>query len=219
MITRANKFLLLLAILMPVGACDKVAEVYTDSFVMNYSIHDGIELMPLSPPTTAQYGVKLKLKEPIKRVGHNSTGADKLLYDQLREKHMDMSYSRKVLLYDGAGGAGAIYPDYTSIKVTSDTDYDTTHPAGTALNDIINCQYQSSYLFVIGAYADESLLKAKTKTLSEVTADDLTMHANLNLFFKKDPAAPGPKNISVSVTTDDGRTFTATCVLTFVFEE
>ena len=44
MTSNANKFLLLLAGLLLIGACNKATEVYTDSFVMNYSIHDGIEL-------------------------------------------------------------------------------------------------------------------------------------------------------------------------------
>lgn len=216
MTSNANKFLLLLAGLLLIGACNKATEVYTDSFVMNYSIHDGIELAYELEPGTAQHGLKLRLKEPVKHVGYNSEGADKQLYDNLREKHNDISFSRRVLLYNGVGGAGAMYPDYTSITVTSDSNFDNAHPAGTSLNDLIDCKYQSSYLYVVGGYADESLLEIKTKALADVVPNDLTMLARLNLYFTKNPAKlDNPHDISVSVTTDDGRTFTASYTMNF----
>ena len=62
------------------------------------------------------------------------------------------------------GRRGAMYR-LSCITVTSDSNFDNAHPADASLNDLIDCKYQSSYLYVIGGYADESLLEIKTKAL------------------------------------------------------
>ena len=73
----------------------------------------------------------------------------------------------------------------TSVSITNNSNYD-EGIRRTPLNDII-CEYCSSYLYVIGGYADESLLDAKTKPLLEVTADNLAMLGRLNFFLLKTP--------------------------------
>jgi hypothetical protein len=213
MTTTANKLLLLLAGLLLLGSCNKVTHVYTDSYIMFYNIHRGIELM-YGERVKGEYWLYLSPLDP-KCVSYNSKGNDKIIYDDLCKKHNDLSYCREVTFYNGVGGDGASYPDYTSVSITCNSNYDEEHPAGTPLNDIIICEYCSSYLYVIGGYADESLLDVKTKPLLEVTADDLAMLGRLNFFFTQNPDTPGRHDITVSVTTDDGRTFTATCTMDF----
>ncbi|MGI6313182.1 MAG: hypothetical protein ACOXZI_02465 [Candidatus Cryptobacteroides sp.] len=60
------------------------------------------------------------------------------------------------------------------------------------------------------------MLEIKTKALEDVIPNDLTMLARLNLYFTKNPSKlDKPHNISVSISTDDGRTFTASCTMNF----
>ena len=214
MTTRANKFLLLLASLLLICNCTRVTHVYSDSYIMYYNIHDGIKLM-YGERVKGEYWLYLSPLQPTRIVSYESKNKDKLIYDELCVKHNDLSYCREVPFYNGIGGAIASYPDYTSVSITSNSNYDEEHPAGTPLNDIIICEYCSSYLYVIGGYADESLLDVKTKPLLEVTADDLAMLGRLNFFFTQNPDTSGRHDITVSVTTDDGRTFTATCTMDF----
>lgn len=213
MITRANKLLLLLTGLLLLGSCNKVTHVYSDSYIMDYSIHNNIELM-YGERVKGEYWLYLSPLEP-KHLSYDSKGKDKIIYDDLCKKHNDLSFCREVTFYNGVGGAGALYPNYTSVLITSNSNYDEEHPAGTPLSDIIICEYCSSYLYVLGGYADESLLDVKTKPLLEVTADDLALLGLLNFFFTKNPDTFGRHDITVSVTTDDGRTFTATCTMDF----
>ncbi|NLZ50618.1 MAG: hypothetical protein GX899_02780 [Rikenellaceae bacterium] len=214
MITRANKLLLLLAGLLLLGSCNKVTYVYSDSYIMYYAIHDGIEIWT-NKNKLGQHLLEVRLKKPFKSVSYDSKGEDKIIYDDLCKKHNDLSYCREVPFFNGVGGAIASYPDYTSVSITSNSNYDEEHPAGTPLNDIIICEYCSSYLYVLGGYADESLLGTKIKPLIEVTPEDLMLQARLVFFFTQNPDTPGRHDITVSVTTDDGRTFTATCTMDF----
>jgi hypothetical protein len=181
---------------------------------MYYAIHDGIEIWT-NKNKLGQHLLEVRLKKPFKSVSYDSKGEDKIIYDDLCKKHNDLSYCREVTFYNGVGGAGALYPNYTSVLITSNSNYDEEHPAGTPLNDIIICEYCSSYLYVLGGYADESLLDVKTKPLLEVTDDDLALLGLLNFFFTQNPDTSGRHDITVSVTTDDGRTFTATCTMDF----
>ncbi|HOE94504.1 MAG TPA: hypothetical protein PLU97_03795 [Candidatus Cryptobacteroides sp.] len=214
MTTRANKLLLLLAGLLLLGSCNKVTYVYADSYIMYYAIHDGIEIWT-NKNKLGQHLLEVRLKKPFKSVSYDSKGEDKIIYDELCKKHNDLFYCREVPFFNGVGGAIASYPDYTSVSITSNSNYDEEHPAGTPLNDIIICEYCSSYLYVLGGYADESLLDVKTKPLLEVTDDDLALLGLLNFFFTQNPDTSGRHDITVSVTTDDGRTFTATCTMDF----
>jgi len=215
MITRANKLLLLLAGLLLLGSCNKVTHVYTNSYIMHYILHDGIEIIPDWAYLTRQYGIYVDIKEPFKSVSYDSKGDDKMTYDELCKKHNDLSYCREVAFYNGIGGESASYPDYTSVLITSNSNYDEEHPAGTLLNDIVGCEYGSSFLYVRGGYTDESLNNRIIKPLVEVTAEDLAMNWYLFFFFTKKPDTPGRHDITVSVTTDDGRTFTASCTMDF----
>lgn len=214
MTNRANKFLLLLAGLLLLGSCNKVTHVYSDSYIMYYAIHEGISLRPDGAQLARQYGVYVGFKGLAKFVSYDSKGEDKIIFDELCKKHNDLSYCREVAFFNGAGGERAIYPNYTSVTITSNSNYDEEHPAGTPLNDIMGCEYESSYLYIIGGYADESLLGTKIKPLLEVTPEDLMLRGRLVFFFTKKPDTLGPQDITVSVTTDDDRTFTANCTVT-----
>lgn len=220
MTTRANKLLLLLAGLLLLGGCTPVTLVYTNSYIMHYAIHEGISLRPDGAQLAKQYGVHVGFKGLAKFVSYDSKGEDKMIYDELCKKHNDLSYCREVALYtrEKIGGATACYPNYTSVTITSGSDYDEEHPAGTPLNDIMGCEYKSSYLYILGGYADESLLRTKIKPLIEVAPEDLKLYGCLVFFFTKKPDTLGRHDITVSVTTDDGRTFTATCTVSLTEE-
>ena len=69
-------------------------------------------------------------------------GEDKALFDSICEKYGDVDYNKKELR---AGRMHIIYPDICAILITSDSDYDESHPAGANLADCFEVYGSSCY--------------------------------------------------------------------------
>jgi len=88
--------------------------------------------------------------------GLHSTGKAKERYDELCQKHNDLSYNQKRSLNGGVldvESVGYIDCDFTDISVTADKDFDAAHPAGTNLADIVRFMSWSPYKYISSGYS------------------------------------------------------------------
>lgn len=88
----------------------------------------------------------------------------------------------------------AVYVDnLESLSITSDTDYDAAHPAGTDLKDI--------FLFNHEAYSNMKTFETLLQRDSELN------NSKLFLLFNTAPATTATHTLSISLTVQDGDTF------------
>lgn len=95
---------------------------------------------------------------PPRGYGLRSTGTEKDKYDQLCIKHNDLSYNqyRPLLCNPDDDASSVTYNecDFTEITVTTDKDFDETHPAGENLADIVRFMSWSPYRYILSGYSD-----------------------------------------------------------------
>ncbi len=185
------------------------------SYVYSYSFPSSMELKtgdflygtyPYDGQINSPYGFHVIFKEYAKTVGQWQEGnSDRELFDSLAIKHGDTNFHQDIFL-------NASYPrtpheylgiDFASITVTSNTDFDEEHIAGTPLNDLIQFMAYTPYPFIQSGYQYSTpkgdmwnLLKQETtlidKPLSECTAEDFILtlgHMDNWGFFSEETSA------------------------------
>ena len=148
----------LAAVLLISSGCDPVYEmIKCPSYVVCYVNLDSINLSAESSDPQCiviNHGNDL----PIISYGLRSTGEEKDRYDQLCQKHNDLSYNQYRSLPTGPAidYDSVTYNecDFTEITVTADKDFDETHPAGENLADIVRFMSWSPYRFILSGYSD-----------------------------------------------------------------
>ena len=90
--------------------------------------------------------------------GLHSSGAEKEKYDQLCIKHNDLSYNQDhIIIGDPPRDYESVTHfecDFTKITVTTDKDFDETHPAGTDLSDVVRFMSWSPCKYILSGYSD-----------------------------------------------------------------
>ncbi len=153
-----------------------------------------------------------------------SESIQKEKYDVLCRKHNDMSWNGAYNTYYALG------VDFLSIDFVSDADFDETHSAGTSLADILEFESESYYPYLKNGYnrGQSNRINPPTriiKPLSELTIDDMVMLGqsvpNLVMYpsyelviayldWLSEPTLSKTHNITVTMISDDGRTFEKT---------
>ena len=151
-----------------------------------------------------------------------------LRYDSLCKAHKDTEYSRKEKHYTGQQFGLATYRRMT-LDITSDTQYDAAHPAGTSLADIIEINVYSAKEIIESGY-DISLcgkmkndkgyefhvkgmgheLKMPLKQFNEEYRK--LIRDGIYLDFKTAPDVTSTHRFTVTYRDEDGRVLTATAV-------
>ena len=87
-----------------------------------------------------------------------STGFEKVRYDQLTTQHNDLGYIRMTLAIEGGERFPTrrtyIFNNITSIDVISDTDFSTEYPAGTSLAGFVRLLSVSPMHFIESGYQE-----------------------------------------------------------------
>lgn len=188
--------------------CDRVYEYDVDHYILQYSILKRLYVCPLSQKDSViiLYG---KTHEVTFRSGN---AKDKALYDSLCFVNNDMSYSGPTdLICDMIDSyRECCSPNMASIEVTSNKDYDESHPAGTSLNDCITIEFQSAYEYINSGYQEKFKPENKYKSLAEVTADELQMITD-NCYgyisFTTKPTILDVHYITITLTSQEGEVF------------
>ncbi len=164
-------------------------------------------------------------------------------YDKLCAKHADTSFNYRGYFYQSYMYLEeTIAYDFVSIDLVSDSDFDARHPAGTSLADIVEFRTMTPKPFIDSDYRYEypnERIKGDylihnvpykwfwpvCRLMADLTPDDMTMmgttrkttHLEMAAFrFVARPAAAGEHDMLLTMTTDEGKAFTAR--FTAVFE-
>ena len=145
-----------------------------------------------------------------------------LRYDSLCKAHKDTEYSKKEKHYSGHQFIWATYRRMT-LDVTSDTQYDAAHPAGTSLADIVNIKTYSAKEIIENGYDKSLVVKDEQGCLDLQLGHELKMPLeqfnreyrkliadNIRLNFKTAPDVTSTHRFTVTYRDEDGRVLTAT---------
>lgn len=154
-------------------------------------------------------------------------------YNLLCVKNNDMSFNMEtVFITMNAYTEAVCANDFVSIALVSDIDFDAVHPAGTSLADIVEFRTASPKRYIDSGYTEEYRYPDEREfdfyphtfmykwfwpvraRMSELTEYDLSMMKSgdgvLAAFrFIRRPAAAGEHGMTLTMTTDEGKAFTA----------
>ena len=143
-------------------------------------------------------------------------------YDSLCKAHKDTEYSKKEKHYSGHQFIWATYRRMT-LDVTSDTQYDAAHPAGTSLADIVNIKTYSAKEIIESGYNKSLVVKDEQGCLDLQLGHELKMPLeqfnreyrkliadNIRLNLKTAPDVTSTHRFTVTYRDEDGRVLTAT---------
>ncbi len=216
------KKILLLLIALTMFSCDlREKKVFLRSYVMHYYDVERVILREDISSEVLVKGMYIEFYHLTSLGAYNSTGSLKRSYDALCEKHNDMTYNRKFVIWDSAGPhqTSNIGIDFVSIDIVSDIDFDTEHPAGESLGDIVRFRSISSKPYIDSGYKGSEYTTVEG-LVSELTPDQLTLLGQNTfiggLYFETSPTLEKTHTFTVTMTPDDGREpFTASIEMTF----
>lgn len=138
-------------------------------------------------------------------------------FNELAAKNNDVGYNWEDIYIYHSTVRTAIYPKVTDILITSDRDYDESHPAGTPLNDIFIADY-FSYTQFLGDidHSDvnpaDYILGDTKKPCNEIEEHELSViYPYITLWAMYAPTAwTGKHKITVTLTDENGNTHSQT---------
>ena len=233
------------AMLLSTG-CDVSKTRLFKSYITEYSYNKNIELKITNKGNIAIYRKYTSEDDHIKTASYSfkSKGEEKKRYDELCKIHNDMSYNQKrsYIVAPLWGRCSAI--DFKEIDVISDKDFDSEHPAGTSLKDIVRFVSISPKKFIDSGYKEtfnwrrnkpkifkkesmiSSMFHEETENyfpinglLKDIGKDEMQMlpeDTHGILFFDKEPTAE--KEHTLTVTIDIGERKKLVRTITKVFK-
>ena len=143
------------AVLLLLG-CDRAKTVLFRSYINIYDYSENIQLKITDAGNIAIYQKYSSEDVNIKTASYSfkSKGEEKKKYDELCKIHNDMSYNQKrsYIVVPIWGRCSAI--DFREIDVVSDKNFDSEHPAGTSLKDIVRFVSVSPKKFIDSGYKE-----------------------------------------------------------------
>ena len=216
------------AVLLLLG-CDRAKTVLFRSYINIYDYSENIQLKITDAGNIAIYQKYSSEDVNIKTASYSfkSKGEEKKKYDELCKIHNDMSYNQKrsYIVAPLWGRCSAI--DFREIDVISDKDFDSEHPAGTSLKDIVRFVSVSPKKFIDSGYketfnweknepnffAKDSMIPTMFQPeswnyfpinglLKDIGTDEMQMlpeNTHGILFFDKEPTAEKEHTLKVTI--------------------
>jgi hypothetical protein len=211
-----------------------------------YDYSENIQLKITEAGNIAIYQKYTSEDDNIKTASYSfkSKGENKKIYDELCKIHNDLSYNQKrsYIVAPLWGRCSAI--DFKEIDVISDKDFDSEHPAGTSLKDIVRFVSISPKKFIDSGYKEtfnwrrnkpkifkkesmiSSMFHEETENyfpinglLKDIGSNEMQMlpeDTHGILFFDKEPTAE--KEHTLTVTIDIGERKKLVRTITKVFK-
>ena len=225
------------AVLLLLG-CDRAKTVLFRSYINIYDYSENIQLKITDAGNIAIYQKYSSEDVNIKTASYSfkSKGEEKKRYDELCKIHNDLSYNQKrsYIVAPLWGRCSAI--DFREIDVVSDKDFDSEHPAGTSLKDIVRFVSVSPKKFIDSGYKETfnwerkepKIFKKEKETnklfsysesknyfpinglLKDIGTDEMQMlpvNTHGILFFDKEPTAEKEHTLTVTIYTREGKKF------------
>jgi hypothetical protein len=194
-------------------------------------VYDGIDRISLEEESGERKSIYINNSNGYRLASRNSEGSEKKIYDDLCEKHNDMTYLRDFVIFDGymPFQTNCLGVDFLSIDITSDSSFDDEHPASVSLGDIVTFSSYSLKPYIDSGYKnlyDNDVFHPVVKRLSELTTNDLILlggsshgyapHTYIcELTFDSEPILSKTHTFTVTMTADDGRVFSDSIEMTF----
>ena len=229
-------FLSLVAVLLCMG-CDISKTILFKSYVTRYFYSENIQLRITDAGNIAIYREYMSENKKVKTAiySFNSKGEEKKIYDELCKIHNDLSYNQKrSYIADPLWGKCSAI-DFREIDVVSNKDFDSEHPAGKSLKDIvrfvsispkqfINSGYKATFDWKKnepGFFAKDPMIPSMFQSetgcyfpinglLSDIGKDEMQMlpvNTHGILFFDKQPTAEKEHSLTVTIYTREGKKF------------
>ncbi len=201
-----HTFILIAIILVAIfSSCNK-EELHgrrSKSFVTGYCFPSGITITK-----TDSTGIRFRFDGNLIHSGE--------VFDRLSEKHGDVSYNA---CHGHTGPCNCLYSGLVSVKVETMSDFDSVHPAGSDVSDLMECAYCTVYEFIQNGYKcfeeNASLswdygfhqlerYHLNINKLSEINGNNtkLLSCGDLLLLFKTFPDSPGDYMFRLSIMID-----------------
>ena len=130
-------------------SCDRARYHVFKSYVTRYCKFEDIGI-----DTTKAGNIIIRGKGRVKQYSWRDEGGEKTTYEALCRKHNDLTYNKKreYHLRPEWGVCSAV--DFREIDIVSDKDFDSEHPAGTSLKDIVRFVSISPKKFIDSGYKE-----------------------------------------------------------------
>ena len=136
--------------------CDIAKTILFKSYVTIYYYSENIQLKITDAGNIAIYREYTSENDKVKTAVYSfdAKGEEKKRYDELCKIHNDISYNqkRRYIKFPDWGICSAI--DFKEIDVVSNKDFDSEHPAGTSLKDIVRFVSVSPKKFIDSGYKE-----------------------------------------------------------------
>ena len=229
-------FLSLVAVLLCMG-CDISKTILFKSYVTRYFYSENIQLRITDAGNISIYREYMSENKKVKTAiySFNSKGEEKKIYDELCKIHNDFSYNQKrSYIADPLWGKCSAI-DFREIDVVSNKDFDSEHPAGKSLKDVVRFVSISPKQFIDSGYKATfdwkknepgffakdpmipSMFQSETGCyfpinglLSDIGKDEMQMlpvNTHGILFFDKQPTAEKEHSLTVTIYTREGKKF------------
>jgi hypothetical protein len=217
--------------------CDISKTILFKSYVTRYFYSENIQLRITDAGNIAIYREYMSENKKIKTAIYSfkSKGEEKKIYDELCKIHNDLSYNQKrSYIADPLWGKCSAI-DFREIDVVSDKDFDTEHPAGRSLKDVVRFVSISPKQFIDSGYtatfdwkknepgffAKDPMIPSMFRyekenhfpingLLSDIGKDEMQMlpvNTHGILFFDKQPTAEKEHSLTVTIYTREGKKF------------
>ncbi len=213
------KQIFILVILCSLISCNQEIRLHSifsydyTSYVYSYHIVDSMYLEKIS-----SNNFKIYFRQSAVPINRES---NKVEYDSLGMKHEDMNYNKSIVRSTPNFPHNYLAFDLLSIILTSNSDFDEQHLAGSPLNDIVQYTAYSPYPFIKSNYSLPNEITKIDKCLEECTLNDfiLTLGQEENLTaihipcccltIKQAPTLSKLHTITVTILDDAGNTWEA----------
>ena len=219
-----------LAVVLLCQGCDKDKYHIFKSYVTRYCEYENIDI-----DTTKSGNIIICGKGEVKQYSWRHKGEAKKKYEELCRTHNDLTYNKKREYHHSPEWGVCSAIDFREIDVVSDKDFDTEHPAGRSLKDIVRFVSISPKQYIDSGYTATfdwkknepgffgkdpmipSMFQSETGCyfpinglLSDIGKDEMQMlpvNTHGILFFDKQPTAEKEHSLTVTIYTREGKKF------------
>ena len=220
-------------------SCDRARYHVFRSYITEYCYSEDIDLA-----TTKAGNIIIRGKGRVKHYSWRDEGGEKTTYEALCRKHNDLTYNKKREYHHSPEWGVCSAVDFIEIDIVSNNNFDSEHPAGTSLKDIVRFVSVSPKKFIDSGYketfnwekkepnffAKDSMIPTMFQPeswnyfpinglLKDISTDEMQMlpiNTHGILFFDKEPTAE--KEHLLTVTIDIGERKKLVRTITKVFK-
>ena len=221
-------------------SCDRARYHVFRSYITEYCYSEDIDL-----DTTKAGNIIIRSNGVINRYSWKDKGEEKRRYEEFCRNHNDLTYNKKREYHHSPEWGVCSAVDFIEIDIVSNNNFDSEHPAGTSLKDIVRFVSISPKKFIDSGYKETfnweknepKIFKKEKDTnklfsyselknyfpinglLKDIGTDEMQMlpvNTHGILFFDKEPTAE--KEHTLTVTIDIGERKKLVRTITKVFK-